>query len=119
MEILERVCQFVSGQITDQVVKHPQPVAQLTGMKVVLDDIRCGGCTDVGDRPPELTLMFHPVAIGIQGRQNFGNLPATTQQFWRLLCKTLLNVAAQFQQIAHHQFRLFEHLSVQALHDEG
>ncbi|CAI8443214.1 MAG: Uncharacterised protein [Cyanobium sp. ARS6] len=118
MEVFQRVGELLGWQVIDQAVEHSEPVAHLAGMAAVADHVTGGGCTDVGDRSPELTVLFDPGGSFLSAGNHPGDFPAPSLQFRRRRGQPLLHVITEGLKIPHHKIRTVEHGGVQPLHHE-
>ena len=59
-------------------MEHAQSISHLSGMPTITDHITRGGRSDVGDRPPKLSVVLDPMAFAIARWEHLWNLPTSS-----------------------------------------
>ena len=75
-------------------MEHAQSIPHLSGMLAITDHITRGSRSDVGDRPPKLSVVLNPMAFAIARWQHLWDLPTPSSQFRRIRRQTLLHMRA-------------------------
>ena len=117
MKTRQGVGQPVGGKIAQQAMEPAQGIADFPGVPGIFDGVKGLGRVNKAQGAPERPAGVNDVVPAVPGQEHAGHLPAAAAAEGRE-GQTPAHVVAHGAEVPHDQFRLAEHVKVEALQDK-